>query len=138
MDLIHHFLVLLGIICVLENASGVMFYLNPNMQKCLRDEMQAKQLVIGEYEVTDVPGQRVDYIVRDSKGHILSTKEQITRGKFTFSSENFETYEICFVSKVPPRKSEEKFGYWKMLVNSFLCRPTRSDPGGVSYNKERR
>lgn len=64
----------------------------------------AKQLVMGEYEVTDVAGHRVDYTIKDSKGHILSQKESVDRGKFSFSSESFETYEICFISKVSPRK----------------------------------
>lgn len=41
-----------------------MFNLEPNTQKCLRDEMQAHQLVLGEYEITDAPGQKIDYVVR--------------------------------------------------------------------------
>lgn len=41
---------------------------------------------------------------RDTKGHILSQKEHITKGKFSFTSEVYDTYEICFISKVPPRK----------------------------------
>uniref|UniRef100_A0A1L8DUJ1 Putative emp24/gp25l/p24 family of membrane trafficking n=1 Tax=Nyssomyia neivai TaxID=330878 RepID=A0A1L8DUJ1_9DIPT len=90
-------------ICILS-VHGIMFNLPPNTQKCLRDEMQPKQLVTGEYEVTDLPGQKVDYVVRDSKGHILSQKDQIAHGKFTFSSEHYETFEICFVSKVSPHQ----------------------------------
>lgn len=42
---------------------GIMFNLNPNTQKCLKDEMQAHQLVAGEYEVSGAPGQVVDYFV---------------------------------------------------------------------------
>jgi hypothetical protein len=42
--------------------------------------------------------------VRDSKGNILSQKEDISRGKFSFVTENYDTFEICFISKVPPRK----------------------------------
>ncbi|XP_055700067.1 transmembrane emp24 domain-containing protein bai [Phlebotomus papatasi] len=90
-------------ICVLS-VQGIMFNLLPNTQKCLRDEMQPKQLIMGDYEVLDLPGQKVDYIVKDAKGHILSQKEQISKGKFTFSSEHHETFEICFISKVPPHQ----------------------------------
>lgn len=43
-----------------------MFKLTPNTQKCLKEDIQANQLVIGEYEVSDVPGQVIDYIVRFS------------------------------------------------------------------------
>ncbi|ALC45398.1 bai [Drosophila busckii] len=59
---------------------------------------------MGEYEVSDVPGQVIDYIARDTKGHILSQKEHITKGKFSFMSEVYDTYEICFISKVPPHQ----------------------------------
>lgn len=42
---------------------SVMFHLTPNTQKCLKEDIQANQLVMGEYEVSDVPGQVIDYIV---------------------------------------------------------------------------
>lgn len=103
---------LFGVLCAMEGALAVMFNLNPNTQKCLKDEMQPKELIMGDYEVTSIPGQRVDYIIKDSQGHILSQKEDVTRGKFSFSSENFESYEVCFISRVSPRKEpspEESF-----------------------------
>lgn len=42
---------------------GVMFNIKPNAQKCLKEDIQPNQLVKGEYEVTTVPGQLMDYIV---------------------------------------------------------------------------
>lgn len=42
-----------------------MFRLAPNMQKCLKDEMQGNQIVAGEYEVTGAPGQKINYVVSD-------------------------------------------------------------------------
>ncbi|TDG40371.1 hypothetical protein AWZ03_013209 [Drosophila navojoa] len=90
-------LTILGSIPVLH---GIKFYLWPNASKCLKEDMQANQLIMGEYEVSNVPGQVINYIVRDSKGHILSQKDEITKGKFTFSAEVYETYEICFTSIV--------------------------------------
>lgn len=95
----------LCLVMISSGALAIMFNLNPNTQKCLKDEMQPKELIMGEYDVTGIPGQRVDYIIKDSQGHILNQKEDVTRGKFSFSSENFETYEICFISRVSPRKS---------------------------------
>lgn len=41
-------------------AEGVMFHLQPNTQKCLREEIHKDVLVSGEYEVQESPGQRVD------------------------------------------------------------------------------
>lgn len=43
---------------------AIMFNLAPNTQKCLKEEMQAHQIVAGEYEIVPIPGQRVDYVVR--------------------------------------------------------------------------
>lgn len=45
------------------SSHAVMFHLPPNTQKCLKEDIQANQLVMGEYEVSDVPGQIIDYIV---------------------------------------------------------------------------
>nr|BAM18299.1 integral membrane protein, Tmp21-I [Papilio xuthus] len=89
-----------------------MWSLAPNTQKCLKEELHANVLVAGEYEVGEAPGQRVDYIVRDSKGHILSQKDSINKGKFTFVTETYDTFEVCFISKVPPERrgiSQEVF-----------------------------
>ncbi|CAB3246409.1 unnamed protein product [Arctia plantaginis] len=78
-----------------------MWTLAPNTQKCLKEELHANVLVAGEYDVPEVAGQRVDYIIRDSKDHILSQRDSITRGKFTFVTETYDTFEVCFISKVP-------------------------------------
>lgn len=46
-----------------HGTDGIMWSLAPNTQKCLKEELHANVLVAGEYEVTEVVGQRVDYIV---------------------------------------------------------------------------
>ncbi|CAK1583322.1 unnamed protein product [Parnassius mnemosyne] len=95
-----------------QGCHGIMWSLAPNTQKCLKEELHANVLVAGEYEVVEAPGQRVDYIVRDSKGHILSQKDSINKGKFTFVTETYDTFEVCFISKVPPERrgvSQEVF-----------------------------
>lgn len=38
--------------------------------------------------------------MRDTKGHILSQNTDISRGKFSVVSEVYDTYEVCFTSKV--------------------------------------
>lgn len=82
-------------------TQAIMFRLQPNMQKCLKDDMQGNQIVAGDYEVTGAPGQKINMVVRDSKGHIMSQKEDISKGKFSFSSEMYDTFEICVISQVP-------------------------------------
>lgn len=47
----------------LTYVNCIMFNLHPNTQKCLKEEIQANQPVMGDYEITDAPSQKVDYIV---------------------------------------------------------------------------
>ncbi|KAG7202772.1 hypothetical protein KM043_009940 [Ampulex compressa] len=94
----------LVIALLIAQAQCVMWFLEPNTQKCLKEDVQANVLVTGEYEVSEALGQRVDYTIRDSDGHILSQKEDIPHTKllkFSFVTEKYVTYEICFSSHVP-------------------------------------
>lgn len=94
------------LICILgvifTSADGIMFHLQPNTNKCVREEIHKDVLVSGEYEVQESPGQKVDIEVTDSKGHRLYSKEEADTGKFVFNTEDYDVYEICFISRVPP------------------------------------
>lgn len=81
-------------------VTSIQWFMHPNTQKCLREELRQNVLVKGEYEIVSIENQFMDYIVRDSKGHILANKQDITKGKFTFSTENYDMFEICFTSRV--------------------------------------
>ncbi|XP_045123418.1 transmembrane emp24 domain-containing protein bai-like isoform X2 [Portunus trituberculatus] len=83
-------------------VEGIMFHLQPNTQKCFKEEIHKNVLVSGEYEVQEAQGQKVDIQVTDSKGHHLYNKEEADNGKFIFNTEDYDVYEICFVSRVPP------------------------------------
>lgn len=39
--------VIVSFVCLLESVRGLKFRLQPNTQKCLRDEMNANMLVVG-------------------------------------------------------------------------------------------
>lgn len=94
---------LLCIVGVLfASVEGIMFHLQPNTNKCLREEIHKDVLVSGEYEVQELPGQKVDIEVTDSKGHRLYSKEEADNGKFVFNTEDYDVYEMCFISRVPP------------------------------------
>ncbi|EFA13494.1 transmembrane emp24 domain-containing protein bai [Tribolium castaneum] len=91
----------LCLLCIyFVNVECIMWTLKPNTQKCLKEELQGNVPVIGEFEVSEAMGQKVDCVVRDSKGHILYQREDITKGKLTFNTESYDTYEICFISRV--------------------------------------
>lgn len=85
----------------LPYVTPIRWFMQPNTLKCLREELRQNVLVKGDYEIVPIENQFMDYIVRDSKGHILDNKEDITKGKFTFSTENYDMFEICFTSRVP-------------------------------------
>lgn len=40
-----------------------MWNLEPNTRKCLKEELQKNVLITGEFEVSEAPGQKIDYVV---------------------------------------------------------------------------
>lgn len=48
---------------LVAQAGAIRWEQEPNTIKCLRESVQANIIVTGEYEVSEAPGQRVDYIV---------------------------------------------------------------------------
>ncbi|OXU17745.1 transmembrane emp24 domain-containing protein bai isoform X2 [Nasonia vitripennis] len=100
-------LCILGFVLLVSQAQCIMWYMEPNTQKCLKEEIQGNVLVNGEYEVSEVPGQKINFLTRDSKGHILAQKDDIQQGKlskFSFVTETYDTFEICFTSHVSPHE----------------------------------
>ena len=53
----------IGLLLIIAHAQCIMWYMEPNTQKCLREELQAHVVFTGEYEVSEVPGQKVDFVV---------------------------------------------------------------------------
>ncbi|XP_067833381.1 transmembrane emp24 domain-containing protein 10-like, partial [Heptranchias perlo] len=70
-----------------EPAAGRRRHLLPaavQRQKCLREEIHK------------------DRLVTDSSGHILYSKEEATKGKFAFTTDDYDMFKICFESRLPP------------------------------------
>lgn len=80
---------------------SLMFHLEPNNRKCLKEEITKGVLVSGEYDVPRQAGQVVDLIVVDNNGHHFYNKENAENGKFAFTTDSYNVYEICFISRVP-------------------------------------
>lgn len=89
------------LLIIINYADCIMFSLPPNTLKCLREEIHKDVLVSGEFELTDAPGQHTNLHVGDSKGHTLFHKEDATKGKFAFTTDDYEVYEVCFETKLP-------------------------------------
>ena len=85
-------------------GDGLMFYLEANNRKCLKEEIHKGVLVTGEYDISSQPGQVVDLMVIDSKGQHFVNYENTEKGKFAFTTDDYDVYEICFLSRVPPNQ----------------------------------
>ncbi|XP_020356743.1 transmembrane emp24 domain-containing protein 10 [Oncorhynchus kisutch] len=80
---------------------SITFYLPVNHRKCLREEIHKDVLVTGEYEVSEQPNAKTNLKITDSSGHILYSKEDASKGKFAFTTEDYDMFEVCFESKSP-------------------------------------
>ena len=90
------------------------FVLPVNTEKCLREEIHEKVLVTGEYEVTEHQGVKVGLKVTDSDNHILYQNGEAKQGKFAFTTDQYDMFQVCFKSetnmrgKLPPHQVELK------------------------------
>ena len=87
---------------LLVSVDSVMFHLEANARKCLAEEIRQNTLVTGEFEVSEAPGQQVNMMVTDTSGHHLVNRKNIEQvGKFAFTTDKDDIFEICFISRVP-------------------------------------
>jgi hypothetical protein len=84
----------------ISSIESIMFHLPANAKKCLKEEIHKDILVKGEYELTNVAGQSTKLEVTDSKGHILYKKEDAVKGKFAFTTDEYDVFQVCFETKI--------------------------------------
>jgi len=98
-----HFAIYLAVLAVVivHSVDSLMFHLEPNQRKCMKEEIHKGVLVTGVYEVNTLPGQNVDMMVTDSKGQHFVNRESTDTGKFAFTADDYDVFEICFISRVP-------------------------------------
>ncbi|NP_001079753.1 transmembrane p24 trafficking protein 10 like L homeolog precursor [Xenopus laevis] len=104
-------LLFLGPCFLLPGTGAISFYLRPLTKKCLKEEIHKDVLVTGQYEVSEQPGLTCDLKVTDSIGHILYSKEEAKKGKFAFTTDDYDVYEVCFESK-----SASDMGFTDQLI----------------------
>lgn len=96
------FLVML-VLLVIEDCLCIRFYIQPHQKKCLKHEMYNNQLAVGEYELDEVQGTIIDMTIKDTKGHIVLNRENISgKGKFAVTTDQADYYELCFSYTIPP------------------------------------
>jgi hypothetical protein len=72
--------------------------LEPDSKKCIREEVHKDVLVVGNYEVEKISSQTTNIEVIDSKGHTLFRKDDVDEGKFAFTTEDYEMFDVCFIT----------------------------------------
>merc|ERR1711973_286233 len=90
------------VVALVGRACSRMFHLEPNSRKCLKEEITKGVLVSGEYDIQKQHGQTVDLVVADNNGHHFYNKENAEAGKFAFTTDGYNVYELCVISRVPP------------------------------------
>jgi p24 family protein delta-1 len=85
---------------LMSSIESLMFYLPVNQKKCLKEEIHKDILVKGDYFVSEIVGHHTKLEVLDSKGHILYNKDEATKGKFAFTTDEYDVFQVCFETKV--------------------------------------
>lgn len=84
-------------------ASAINFKLSPASTRCIKEEAHKDVLVVGEFEIANLEtSQEVDISVKDTKEHLLFSKEKAEKGKFAFTLDDYDMFSICFTSKRLP------------------------------------
>ena len=60
---LHLSLLVAYFISLLCAAQSISFMLDPDVRKCIQEEVHKDVLVVGEYKVSDVDGQKTDILV---------------------------------------------------------------------------
>lgn len=79
-------------------ANCLSFTLSAGNKKCLREEVHKDILVTGEYKLSDAPIQ-THLTVIDTNGHVLYKKDDAQKGKFAFTTDDYDMFEVCFHSQ---------------------------------------
>jgi len=85
-------------------SSAMYFELPANTEKCLREEIHKDVLVKGDFDVTQIDKVKTDLKITDSNGHILYQKEDATSGKFAFTTDDYDMFQLCFTSKTEDKR----------------------------------
>ena len=83
-----------------SQIESLMFYLPANVKKCLKEEIHKDILVKGDYYVSEINGHHTKLEVLDSKGHLLYNKEEAAKGKFAFTTDEYDVFQICFETRI--------------------------------------
>ena len=76
------FSIAFAVLTIFNLADGLMFHLEPNSRKCLKEEIHKGVLVTGDYDANQIANQVVDLMVIDTKGQHFVNRENTDTGTF--------------------------------------------------------
>lgn len=82
----------------ISDIHSISFTLTSQSKKCLREEVHKNVLVTGEYRVSEAP-IKTHLTVIDTNGHVLYKKDDAQKGKFAFTTDEYDMFEVCFHSE---------------------------------------
>jgi len=86
------------LVSLISNIHSISFTLTAQSKKCLREEVHKNVLVTGEYKVSEAP-IKTHLTVIDTNGHVLYKKDDAQKGKFAFTTDEYDMFEVCFHSE---------------------------------------
>lgn len=88
-----------ALVCIISGANGISFEMSKLGPKCLQEDVQKDVLVVGDFSTENGHGIHIDVEITDSKKHRVYYKEDASQGKFAFHSDDYDTYDICFLRR---------------------------------------
>lgn len=72
----------------------------------MKEEIHKNVVLTGEYELSEALGHTASVHVTDTRGHTLYKRENFpdTRGKFAFTADEYDIFEICLSIHAPQSK----------------------------------
>lgn len=98
-----HFHSALWLLAILIPMSiSIKMTIEAGQTRCLKHESPLGVITNGLYDASEDLSHIVDLVIKDSKGHLLFNREAISKGTFAFSTEDYEIFEVCFISRAAP------------------------------------
>jgi len=92
------FFLLALLVSLISDIQSISFTLTAQSKKCLREEVHKNVLVTGEYKLSEAP-IKTHLTVIDTNGHVLYKKDDAQKGKFAFTTDEYDMFEVCFQSE---------------------------------------
>ncbi|OAF68473.1 Endoplasmic reticulum vesicle protein 25 [Intoshia linei] len=76
----------------------IKFDIESGKERCIGDEVNKDILVKGQYKVSSQPGGQLHVSIYDSKHSTLYSQKNKDNGEFSFSTDDFDIFKVCFKS----------------------------------------